>query len=60
MMKLVLTAYSRVDQPEEARVDFAIIADEMQTVCSPVLAQALPRCGNSVPADARPPISPGN
>ena len=41
MMKLVLTAYARVDVPEEQRVDFSIIADEMQTVCSPVLAQAL-------------------
>jgi hypothetical protein len=41
MMKLGLTAFSRVDLPEEARVDFAIIADEMPTVCSPVLAQAL-------------------
>jgi hypothetical protein len=41
MMKLVLTAFSRIDIPEEQRVDFAIIADEMQTVCSPVTAQAL-------------------
>jgi hypothetical protein len=41
MMKLVLTAYSRVDVPEELRTDFAIIADEMQTVCSPVMGQAL-------------------
>ena len=41
MMKLVLTGYSRVDMPEEERVDFAIIADEMQTICSPVQAQAL-------------------
>jgi hypothetical protein len=41
MMKLVLTAFSRVDIPEEERVDFAIIADEMQTVCSPVMAQGL-------------------
>jgi hypothetical protein len=41
MMKLVLTAFSRIDIPEEQRVDFAIVADEMQTVCSPVTAQAL-------------------
>ena len=41
MMKLVLTGYSRVDTPEEQRTDFSIIADEMQTICSPVMAQAL-------------------
>jgi hypothetical protein len=41
MMKLVLTGFSRVDQPEAQRPDFAIIADEMQTVCSPVLVQGL-------------------
>jgi hypothetical protein len=41
MMKLVLTGYSRVDTPEEQRIPFSIIADEMQTICSPVMAQAL-------------------
>jgi hypothetical protein len=41
MMKLVLAAFSRVDTPEEQRTDFAIIADEMQTVCSPVMTQGL-------------------
>ena len=37
-MKLVLAAFSRVDTPEEQRKDFAIIADEMQTICSPGIA----------------------
>lgn len=49
MMKLVLTAFSRVDVSEDQRVDFAIIADEVQTVCSPVLAQALSELPSSAP-----------
>jgi hypothetical protein len=41
VMKLVLSAFSRISVPEAQRPDFPIVLDEVQTVTSPVLATAL-------------------